>query len=76
MKIGDFVKYKASNGSTGKIVGKHDVTPDHYYVEWIFGKNINNEIMKSLATCSEFEVNIINEENYLKIYNRKGFGNE
>lgn len=71
--IGNFVKFNSPAGSVGKITGVHSTIPNYFYVEWVYGRDKNGDVIKSSASVLNSEITIISAAQYNTIRDRKGF---
>lgn len=72
LKAGDPVRFRAPNGSRGRIDG-----PNHYggfYVTWHYGQDKRGELMTATSSVRVTEIERISEEELASSSNREGFG--
>lgn len=74
LHVGDYVKYNHENGSTGIIKACHPSVKDLFYVEYIYGMDINGSPIISTGAVKSNELIKSTQEEYEKIASRKGFG--
>ncbi len=78
-QLGIYVRYDATNGSTGKVVELITYGPfknDHgVYVEWVYGRDANGEVIKSTSAfhgrSARAYLVLTTAEEYIKVRDRK-----
>lgn len=70
-QVGDCVQFKAPNGSVGRVT---EIQAERIYVEWVYGRDITNEVMTGNSVCREGELVEVSLFLYTQYRNKKGFG--
>lgn len=72
MKVGDFVRFRATHGSIGKI---EERSGSRLYVVWVYGRDRAGNVVRACSGYSESsastDLEIITEAEYLAARDRK-----
>lgn len=79
--VGDYVRFDAPNGSTGKVVfaDDHAAACPRVVVEWVYGRDVHNEVMTGCSTyykTAKYELKKITQAEYEAVRDRIGFGGD
>jgi hypothetical protein len=61
---GDFIKVNHEHGSIGKVIGIHPSVDNYYYVTFVYGLDINGDVMESTAGIRGSEIVKVPESEY------------
>lgn len=74
-KVGDYVKYGAPGGSTGRITGESSISTRvsrSWNVTWVYGKDKVGGLVSSVSNhMKEYQLMPIEKEEYEAVYNSR-----
>lgn len=73
LAVGTKVQFNAFNGSIGEIIGVRD--NNTFTVRWVYGRDVKGEVMGATSDrVSGNNLNIVTEEEFVAMRDRKGWG--